>query len=274
MLLQQVPKLKQKLKVQYPEFNRMIAKTKPTKRSTECADDTSNTPWRRAQRQKTKELYDKHSKEKHELNRKPLRDYQREICDEATRNNDNSIVYLPTGAGKTFVAIEIVRRTMVKAAQSSERKPLAIFLVDRMTLVFQQSEAFDKQYKPVRPNMGKCGQYVGDTSDFKDWKREFATHEVMCFTAGLFKNLLDKGIISLEDVTVLVFDEAHHVRKVKGNSCHDFNMIMKEFYFTLPIEDRPRIVAMTASPGGAVTISETRRAVQELCFYLVCLFLE
>lgn len=200
-----------------------------------------------------------------------MRGYQRELCDEGTDNDQNSVIYLPTGTGKTFVAIEIVNRIMAKAVSAStdKQKPLAIFLVDRMTLVFQQSRAFDEQYKPTLPSMQRCGQYVGDMRDSKNWQHEFATHEVMCFTAGLFRNLLLNEEISLENVTVLVFDEAHHVRKKKGDSCHDFNTIMKEHYFTLPLENRPRIVAMTTSPGGALTIPKTRRAVHELCYNLV-----
>ena len=231
-------------------------------------------PWRSEERKKAKRLYaQERASGGYQLDQKPLRNYQREICDDATESDNNWIVYLPTGTGKTFVAIEIVRRIMSKAAQPSKPKPLAIFLVERMTLVFQQSKAFDQQYKRVLPNMRPCGRYVGDTCDFniQNWNAEFATHEVMCFTAGLFRNLLanDDIDISLKDVTVLVFDEAHHVCKTKGESCHDFNMIMKDFYFTLPRKDRPRVVAMTASPGGAVTVPETRRAVQELCYNLV-----
>ena len=204
--------------------------------------------------------------------RRPLRQYQLELCDKATNNDQNSIIYLPTGTGKTFVAIEIVHRLMSKAATPGlkKRKPLAIFLVDRTTLVFQQAEAFDEQYKPTIPGMKNCGRYVGDMDRFKGkWHIEFATHEVMCFTAGLFRNLLENKVVSLQDVTVLVFDEAHHVRKTKGESLHDFNTIMKDFYFTVPVQNRPRVIAMTASPGGAMSIPQTRRAVHELCFNLV-----
>lgn len=275
MLLQQVPALKEILNKLYPEFNRRKAdKTKNANHPTGHFDDgTGLPPWKRELREKANRLYKEHGMHsKHQLDQKPLRKYQQEICDKATKIDDNSIVYLPTGTGKTFVAIEIVHRIMSKAAQSKEQKPLAIFLVDRMTLVFQQGEAFDKQYKRVLPSMQPCGQYVGDTGIHKNWNTEFATHEVMCFTAGLFRNLLETGDVSLENVTVLVFDEAHHVRKTKGESCHDFNMIMKDFYFTLPLENRPRVVAMTASPGGAMNVFETRRDVQELCYKLVSSF--
>ena len=202
--------------------------------------------------------------------RRSLRRYQLELCDKATENDWNSIIYLPTGTGKTFVAIEIVHRLMSKAGASGSpnRKPLAIFLVDRTPLVFQQAQAFDDQYEPTIPGMKTCGRYVGDMGNFK-WDIEFKTHEVMCFTAGLFRNLLVNKDISLRDVTVLVFDEAHHVCKSKGDSLHDFNTIMKEFYFTGPVQNRPRVIAMTASPGGALSIPQTRRAVHKLCFNLV-----
>lgn len=43
-------------------------------------------------------------------------------------------------------------------------------------------------------------------------------------------------------VSLLVFDECHHTRKN-----HAYNGIMRE-YFQLPVEQRPKIFGMTASP--------------------------
>ena len=197
-----------------------------------------------------------------------LRGYQHELVDKATERDGNSIIYLPTGTGKTFVAVTIVERLLRKAAAAGRAHPLAIFLVDRIPLVFQQKEAFDTQYQSDTTTRS-TGRYCGDMQKF-DWREEFATRDVMCFTAGFFLNLLKANVISLQQVTVVVFDEVHHVRRIaKGESRHDFNTIMKEFYFTLAEADRPRVIGLTASPGGAVTLEDTRYLVYQLCYNLV-----
>lgn len=41
----------------------------------------------------------------------------------------------------------------------------------------------------------------------------------------------------------MIFDECHHATK-----SHTFNLIMREYYYRCPQQDRPKVFGMTASP--------------------------
>lgn len=80
----------------------------------------------------------------------------------------------------------------------------------------------------------------------------------MVSTPQVFLDALRHGYISLgRDISLLVFDEAHH-----AVDNHPYNRIMVEFYFDLPRRDhsqspmevRPMVLGLTASPiyGGNV----------------------
>jgi endoribonuclease Dicer len=78
----------------------------------------------------------------------------------------------------------------------------------------------------------------------------------MCFQVLL--DALHHGYVNMGiHIGLIVFDEAHHVADK-----HPYNLIMKNFYFTLPLRslgdntndrlERPAILGLTASPtfGG------------------------
>jgi endoribonuclease Dicer len=65
---------------------------------------------------------------------------------------------------------------------------------------------------------------------------------VLVLTADIFNNALSRAHVSLRDVSLLVFDEAHHCRKR-----HVYAEIMHA-YRRLDVADRPRVFGMTASP--------------------------
>ena len=91
------------------------------------------------------------------------------------------------------------------------------------------------------------------------WDRVLRTHRIMVSTPQVFLDALGHGYISLgRDISLLVFDEAHHA--VENDP---YNRIMLDFYFKLPrrdqhlqdsLEVRPMVLGLTASPiyGGNV----------------------
>lgn len=74
--------------------------------------------------------------------REPLRGYQQWLADEAACGDDNAIVVLPTGAGKTRVAFELVHTAL-------ERHPgkTAVFLCPTVVLAEQQHDYFVRHTK-------------------------------------------------------------------------------------------------------------------------------
>ena len=90
------------------------------------------------------------------------------------------------------------------------------------------------------------------------WTKVLVTHRIMVTTPQVLLDALRHGYIKLgRDISLLVFDEAHH-----AVDNHPYNRIMQEFYFDLPSRTpnsiidtmRPCILGLTASPifGGDV----------------------
>lgn len=89
------------------------------------------------------------------------------------------------------------------------------------------------------------------------WRGTIEKHRIMVTTPQVLLDALRHGYINLgEDISLLVFDEAHH-----AVDNHPYNSIMREFYFRLPTREsteddafRPAILGLTASPiyGGNV----------------------
>ena len=91
------------------------------------------------------------------------------------------------------------------------------------------------------------------------WDRVLKTHRIMVSTPQVLLDALGHGYVSLgRDISLLVFDEAHHA--VEN---HPYKRIMSDFYDKLPcrnqhsqnaLEVRPMVLGLTASPiyGGNV----------------------
>ncbi len=71
-----------------------------------------------------------------------LRKYQKDVVDAI--GNENAIIKMPTGSGKTFVAAEFIRRGMQYSEGKLElgsRRRAVLFLVPACDLVTQQKKA-------------------------------------------------------------------------------------------------------------------------------------
>ena len=90
------------------------------------------------------------------------------------------------------------------------------------------------------------------------WANVLLTHRIMVSTPQVLLDALRHGYIILgRDISLLIFDEAHH-----AVDNHPYNRIMQEFYFNIPAEPtdvlsdivQPMILGLTASPifGGNV----------------------
>lgn len=62
-------------------------------------------------------------------------------------------------------------------------------------------------------------------------------------TADVLYNCLTHGMVSMKDINLLCFDEAHHAKK-----SHVYARIIRDFYKCEPENKRPKIFGMTASP--------------------------
>ncbi|KAK9292106.1 hypothetical protein L1049_020064 [Liquidambar formosana] len=178
-----------------------------------------------------------------ELSADPLpfaRSYQLDALEKAI--NQNTIVFLETGSGKTLIAIMLLRSYAYLLRKPSPFH--AIFLVPQVVLVSQQAEVV-KMHTDL-----KVGMYWGDMGiDYWDagrWSEELGKHEVLVMTPAILLNGLRHCFFKLDMIKVLIFDECHH-----ATGRHPYACIMKEFYHRQLQSNSsclPRILGMTASP--------------------------
>ncbi|KAG5314150.1 DICER Endoribonuclease, partial [Acromyrmex insinuator] len=166
------------------------------------------------------------------------RAYQIDLYERAVQNN--MILYLPTGAGKTYIAVMLLKhlsRDVRKPYQEGGKR--SIFVVNTVALVEQQS-TYIKRHTDLR-----CKGYSGDMMvDFwmeEEWITEIEEHEVLVMTSQIFLNLLIHRYIILDRINLIVFDECH-----RAVANHPMRQIMQQFE-NCSNEEHPRVLAMSAT---------------------------
>ncbi|XP_027353057.1 endoribonuclease Dicer homolog 1 [Abrus precatorius] len=197
-------------------------------------------------KQETNGKLDKKSEEaKERAPEEKARQYQLDVLEQAKKKN--TIAFLETGAGKTLIAVLLIK-SIQETLQKQNKKMLAVFLVPKVPLVYQQAEV-------IRERTGYqvghyCGEMGQDFWDARRWQREFDTKHVLVMTAQILLNILRHSIIKMESINLLILDECHHAVKK-----HPYSLVMSEFYHTTSKEKRPSVFGMTASPVNLKGVS-------------------
>ncbi|TGO58073.1 hypothetical protein BOTNAR_0188g00060 [Botryotinia narcissicola] len=186
------------------------------------------------------------------------RDYQLELFEKAKKQN--IIAVLDTGSGKTFIAVLLLRWIMDQELEDRAiGKPhrVSFFLVDSVTLCHQQHSVLRNNLN--QPTDMICGLTGTDLSDHIKWKKRMDANMVIVCTAEILRQCLHHSFVTMAQINLLIFDEAHHAKKD-----HPYARIIKDFYrndtgkdFTLP-----KIFGMTASPVDAR--DNVKKAAEEL----------
>ncbi|KAL0933130.1 RNase3 domain protein [Colletotrichum truncatum] len=179
---------------------------------------------------------------------KTPREYQIELFERA--KNKNIIAVLDTGSGKTLIAALLLQYVLDKEINEREigmRKRIAFFLVDKVSLVFQQHAVLECNLE--HPVAKFCGEMVDSMWSHEFWNRQFEENKVIVCTAAILQKCLAHSYIRMEQINLLIFDEAHHTKKD-----HPYARIIKDYYVKEPDKDkRPKVFGMTASPVDAQT---------------------
>ncbi len=159
----------------------------------------------------------------------------------------NTMVVLPTGLGKTAVALLVaasrLRSHPGKVLMLAPTKPL----VEQHLRFFRQFLLFEEGSEPEESDFA---MFTGDTPPDKRVEAWEACR--ICFaTPQVIKNDCLAGRYSLRDVVLLVVDECH---RAVGNYAYVF---IAGHYCTTAKD--PLLLAMTASPGGDL------EKVQDVC---------
>ncbi len=160
------------------------------------------------------------------------RQYQLAIAMRAL--DQNTLVVLPTGLGKTAVAL------LVAAARLKEDPEARVLMLAPTKPLAEQHYRFFRDLL-VLPDEDAFALFTGETPPaerVRGWERAR-----ICFaTPQVIKNDCLAGRYSLEDVALLVVDECH---RAVGNYAYTF---LAEWYARTAAH--PLVLAMTASPGG------------------------
>ena len=191
------------------------------------------------------------------------REYQVELFERAKEKN--IIAVLDTGSGKTLIAVLLLRHIIAQELEdraAGMKHRISFFLVDSVPLVYQQ-------YTVLKTNLDHemdmfCGDMGCDLWSRKRWEDHFQKNKVIVCTAEVLYQCLSKSFVTVDQVNLLIFDEAHHAKKQ-----HSYAMIIKDFYARVPSNTTlPKIFGMTASPVDSR--SDVKTAAMQLEAILHC----
>jgi len=160
------------------------------------------------------------------------REYQVNIAKSAEKSN--TLVVLPTGLGKTIVALIIIAKELKKENNK------ILFLAPTKPLVIQHSQ-FLKQYLDI--NEESIIIFTGEIQPEKR-KKMWDDSKIIVSTPQVIENDLLSKRIDLKNVSFIIFDECHHA---VGEYSYVF---VSEMYKKQ--RDNGLILAMTASPGNDI----------------------
>lgn len=128
-----------------------------------------------------------------------------------------------------------------------------------MTLVFQQSTVLECNLDHKIAHF--CGAMGTGLWNVDVWQKHFKSNMVIVCTAEVLHQCLFHSFLRMNQINLLIFDEAHHTKKE-----HPYAKIMRDFYITESDHTkRPRIFGMTASPVDAkVDVLQAARELEEL----------
>ena len=205
------------------------------------------------------------------------RPYQDSIFRKALK--ENVIAFLETGTGKTLIAcllakefakpLDNINASVYEQLASQRRCGLitqdnlieslpilnkkVVFLVPKTPLVKQQAiQLRNNAELVVKEYQGNIEHF--QTKDIEDaalWHREWSQAQALVMTPQILLNLLKVRFICMSNISLLIFDEAHH-----ANGDHTYVHIMRDYYKTA--NEQPRIFGMTASPLNSKSNSEIK----------------
>lgn len=167
-----------------------------------------------------------------------LRDFTPRLYQEtilATASEKNTLVVLPTGMGKTGIALLLSVQRLKNYPNSK-----VVFLAPTKPLVEQHKQTFEKHLEISPENLVVFTGFVKPEKRASLWKNA----RIVFSTPQGLENDIISDKIDLSEVSLVIFDEAH-----RATGDYSYNFIAKQY---LKKAKYPRILALTASPGNDI----------------------
>ena len=176
------------------------------------------------------------------------RDYQLEAYCESLLKN--MVIVMPTGAGKTLVAALVIKKMKMLNPDH-----MALFVVDRVPLVFQQGA-----YLEFETGLRVC-MLCGENKRPRELRLlNQSRYDILVVTAGCLLHIIEKRQLDLRLFCNIVLDECHHAL---GE--HVYTKLLREVESAgLLSSSGPRILGLTASPVSATNSFLGRSKLDEL----------
>ena len=158
------------------------------------------------------------------------RDYQKIIFE--TAREKNTLVVLPTGLGKTLIAL-MLSIERIKSFPGSK----ILFLAPTKPLVEQHFATYKSQLPELYTDLQLFTGSVPAPTRKKIWQ----TAEVIFSTPQCIANDLEHHLYDLKDVSLLIIDEAHRCLKN-----YDYTKVVSTYKNQ---SNKQLILGLTASPG-------------------------
>uniref|UniRef100_A0A182FU44 ribonuclease III n=1 Tax=Anopheles albimanus TaxID=7167 RepID=A0A182FU44_ANOAL len=166
------------------------------------------------------------------------RDYQQQMKEICLRKN--TIVYLPTGAGKTYIALMVMREMSHQLRSTiDEGGKRTFFLANTVALAKQQAQFFSRFF-PFNVRLYTSEVNVDAWKEDR-WLNEFREVQIFVSTSQILLDVLRHGYLSPGNINLIVFDECH-----RAIGQHPMHAIMKEV-MGAPKNCQPRVVGLSGT---------------------------
>ncbi|XP_050079861.1 endoribonuclease Dicer [Anopheles maculipalpis] len=152
----------------------------------------------------------------------------------------NTIVYLPTGSGKTYIALMVMKEISYQVQNKiDEGGKRTFFLANTVALAKQQAQFFTR-HMPFNVKLYTSEVNV-DAWKSDRWHSELSEGQIIICTSQILLDVLKHGYMQPANINLLVFDECH-----RAVGQHPMHAIMKEI-IAAPAKDRPRVLGLSGT---------------------------
>jgi ERCC4-related helicase len=177
-----------------------------------------------------------------------LRPYQTRIIEEVI--GKNSLVVLPTGAGKTLIAVLAIANAFERRAASASSSLKAVFFVPTCLLVEQQANAIRERLCHL-----KIAEFMGGKKLVEDFDILVSTPKAFLVAQTSHESIQWRNFV------IIVFDEVHHVLKD-----HPYRKIAQRINSARlkDIQLEMQVVGLTASLTYSCTDSAVKKSIEAI----------
>lgn len=161
------------------------------------------------------------------------REYQMNIAASAEKNN--TLVVLPTGLGKTVIALILIAKQLKKEGNK------ILFLAPTKPLVLQHTQ-YLREFLTIDEK--SVSLFTGETSPEKR-RKIWEESRIIVSTPQVIENDLLSKRLDLKNVSFIIFDECHH-------AVGEYSYVFVSEMYQKQREER-LVLGMTASPGNDVS---------------------